>query len=54
MKCKEQTIEFTTRFKLRGNTPKINKINAELTTLINDGGSSEEIFDIEICINECS
>ena len=26
IKCKEQTIEFTKKFKLRGNTTKINKL----------------------------
>ena len=51
-KCKAQTIEFTKRFKLKGNTPKINKLKAELTTIRDDGGSSEEILDIESRIKD--
>ena len=50
--CKEQTIDFTKRFKLKGNTPKINKLKAELTIVINEGGSSEEILNIESQIQE--
>ena len=48
VKCKKQTIEFTKRFKLRGNAPKINKLKAKLTRV----GSSEEILDIESQIRE--
>ena len=29
VKCKEQTIEFTKKFKLRGNAPKINKLKGQ-------------------------
>ena len=36
VKCKEQTIELTKRFKLRG--------KAELTFVINEGGSNEDIL----------
>ena len=35
---------FTKKFKLRGNTPKINKLKATLTRVIDEGGSSEEIL----------
>ena len=45
-------MKFTKRFKLKGNTPKINKLKAELTTIINEGGSSEEILNIERRIKE--
>ena len=48
MKCKEQMIEFTKRFKFKENTPKKSKLKAELTTVINEEGSSEEILE-EIC-----
>ena len=51
-KCKEQTIEFTKKFKLRGNTPKINKLKAKLTRVIDEGGSSEEILNIESQMRE--
>ena len=27
VKCKEQTVEFTKKFKLRGNSPKMNKLS---------------------------
>ena len=49
--CKELTIAFTRYFKLRG-TPKINKLKQELMIVINEGGSSEEILDIESQIKE--
>ena len=52
VKCKEQTIEFTKRFKLRGNSPKINKLKAKLTRVIDEGGSSEEILDIKSQMRE--
>ena len=39
-------------FTLIGNTPKINKLKSELRTVINEGGSSEEILDIESRIKE--
>ena len=51
-KCKKQTIKFTKRFKLKGNTPKINKLKAELTTVINEGGRSEEILDNKSQVKE--
>ena len=44
-KCKEHTIEITKSFR-------INKLKAELTTIINEGGSSEEILNIESQIKE--
>ena len=34
-KCKEQTMTFTKKFKLRGNSPQINKLKTELTKLVN-------------------
>ena len=52
VKCKEQTIEFTKKFKLRGNAPKINKLKAKLTRVIDEGGSSEEILEIESQMRE--
>ena len=45
-------MEFIKSFKLRGNTPKINKLKVELTRVVNEGGSSDEILDIESCIKE--
>ena len=42
----------TKRFKLRGNAPKINKLKAKLTRVIDEGGSSEEILDMESQIRE--
>ena len=50
VKCKEQMIEFTK--KIRGNAPKVNKLKAKLTRVIDEGGSSEEILDIESQIRE--
>ena len=47
VKCKEQTIEFTKKFKFKGNAPKINKLKAVSMRVIDEGGSSEEILDIE-------
>ena len=35
--CKEQTIEFTKKFKLRGNAPKMNRLKATLTRVIDEG-----------------
>ena len=52
VKCKEQMIEFTKEFKLRGNAPKIDKLKATLTRVIDEGGSSEEILNIESQIRE--
>ena len=52
VKCKEQTIEFTKKFKLRGIAPKINRKKAELTRFIGLGGNSEAILDIESQIRE--
>ena len=51
-KYKEQTIEFPKRFKLRGNASKIYKVKANLTRVIDEDGSSEEILDIESQIRE--
>ena len=45
-KCKEQTIEFTKKFKLRGNAPKINKLKAAITRVIDEGVDNEEILVI--------
>ena len=39
VKCKEQTIEFTTKFKLNGIAPKINKLKAKLTRVIDEGAN---------------
>ena len=52
VKCKEHTIEFAKKFKLRGNAPKINKLEAKLTRVIDEGDSSEKILDIESQIKE--
>ena len=52
VKYKEQTIEYTKKFRLRGNTPKINKLKVNLRIVIDEGGSSEEILDIESQIRE--
>ena len=47
-KCKEQTMSFTKRFKLRGNSPQISKLRQELTILVNQGGeNSERILRLE-------
>ena len=45
-------MDFTNRFKLKGNTPKINTFMAELTIVIKEGSSNEEILDIESRIKE--
>ena len=45
-------MKFTKMFKLKGNTPNIIKLQAEHKTVINEGGSSEEILDIESPIKE--
>ena len=37
---------------MRGNAPKINKLKAKLTRVIDEGGSSEEILDIKSQIRE--
>ena len=48
LKCKEQTMSFTKRFKLRGNYPEISKLGQELTMLVNQGGdNSERILRLE-------
>ena len=52
VKCREQTIELTKNFMFRGNVPNINKFKAELSIVIKEGGSSEEILDIESRIKE--
>ena len=43
---------FTKKFKLKSNTPNINKLNAKLSTVINWGGSSDDILNIENQIKE--
>ena len=35
-------MTFTKKFKLRGNSPQINKLRQELTTLVNQGGDNSE------------
>ena len=48
LKCKEQTMPYTKRFKLRGNSPQINKIRQEVIFLVNQGGrKSERILRLE-------
>ena len=51
-KCKEQTMNYTKKFRLKGNTPMINKLRADLTALVNSGGSSEDILKIEARMKE--
>ena len=51
-KCKEQTMNYTKRFRLKGNIPMINKLRADLTTLFNSGGSGEDILKIEARMKE--
>ena len=51
-KCKEQTMEYTKQFKLKGNIPKINKLRADLTVLVNSGGIGEDILKIEAGMKE--
>ena len=51
-KCKEQTMEYTKQFKQKGNTPKINKLRADLIVLVYSGGSSEDILKIEAWMKE--
>ena len=41
-KCKEQTMTFTKKFKLRGNSPQINKLKTVLKNLLNQGGDNSE------------
>ena len=50
--CKDQTIKFTKKFRIKGNTLKMNKPKAELTSIINEVGSSQEIINIERQIKE--
>ena len=52
IKRKEKIIEFIKEFKLRGNTPKINTLKAKFTRVIDEGGSSEEILEIESQMRE--
>ena len=41
-------MAFTKKFKLRGNSPQINKLRRELTTLVNKGGdNSDRILRLE-------
>ena len=47
-KCKEQTMAFTKKFKLRSNSPQINYLKKELTIVVNQGGdNSERILRLE-------
>ena len=47
-KCKEQTMAFTKKFKLRGNSPQINKLRQEPTTVVNQGkDNGEKILRLE-------
>ena len=41
-KCKEQTMTFTKKFKLRDNSPQINELRQELTMIVNQGGDNRE------------
>ena len=46
-KCKEQTDEFTEKFRLKGNTPKVKEFKKEINSIINEGGNySSEILKI--------
>ena len=40
-------MEYTKQFRLKDNTPKNNKLRADLTVLVNSGGSGEDILKIE-------
>ena len=51
-KCKEQTMNYTKQFRLKGNTLMINKLRADLTALVNSGGSGEDILKIEARMKE--
>ena len=51
-KCREQTMEYTKQFKLKGNTPKMSKLRSDLTVLVNSGGSGEDILKIEARMKE--
>ena len=52
-KCKEQTVEFSKKLKRKGNTPKINKLKQELTSVINEGGhNSDKILSIKSQIQQ--
>ena len=46
-KCKEQSMDYTKQLRLKGNTPKINKLRADFTSLVNSGDSGENILKIE-------
>ena len=46
-KCKEQSMDYTKHFRLKGNTPKINKLRADFTTLVNSEGNDENILKFE-------
>ena len=46
-------MEFSKRIKLKGNTPKIIKLKIELpSVLINEGGNSEDILNIQELVDE--
>ena len=45
-------MDYTKQFRLKGNTRKINKLRADLTALVNSGGSGEDILKIEARMKE--
>ena len=45
-------MEYTKQFKLKGNTPKINKLRSDITVLVNSGRSGEDILKIEARMKE--
>ena len=47
-KCKAQTIEFTKKFRLKGNTPHTNKLKHELRSICNDEIESQ----IQLLVNK--
>ena len=52
LSARSNQFEFTIKFKLRGNAPKIEELKAKLTIVINEGGNSEKILDIKSQIKE--
>ena len=45
-------MKYTKQFRLKGNIPMINKLRADLTTLVNSGESGEDILKIEARMKE--
>ena len=43
-KCKEQTLSYTKRLKMRGNSFQINRLRQEITMLVNQGGNNSDKF----------